>query len=176
MNKRNALKIIGLGFLLYNYLLLISCQENTTLIDDIEYNDLLVTSPSIRWGSSPEELKRKYPNVVNESGDNMTFDEYNLNGKVWRSFRFIDNKLWGIFVSYGEYGEDELDLLRNDLQEKHGISSIHDNGTIETWDLGNNEYTQIVFVTNKLMNNTVNCSYLNPPLRDLQMSRDVYIE
>ena len=176
MNKRNALKIIGLGFLFYTYFFLISCQENTTLIEDIGYNDLLVASPSIRWGSSTEELRKKYSNVVNESGDNVSFDEYNPNGKVRRSFHFIDNQLWGVFVSYGEYSGNDLDLLRKDLQERHGINSISDNGTIETWDLESNEHTQITFITNKLINNTVNCSYMNPPLRDLQMSRYVYIE
>jgi len=171
MDKRKILQIIGLWFLFY--LLLTSCQQSQRNETFIGYNDVILNSPTLLWGSSIEELKNKYPNVVNESSDNIIFDEYNLNEKIWRSFDFLDNQLWRVCVSYGKYSEDELDLLRKGLQKNHGIYSIYDNGTIETWHLESNENNQIVFTINKIENNTVNCSYINPPLMDLQMSRYV---
>jgi len=174
MGKRKVLHIIGFGFIFY--FLLVSCQQSQPNETFIGYNDVISNSPTLLWGSSTDDLEKKYPNVVNESGDNITFDEYNSNGKVWRSFDFIDNQLWRVCVSYGEYSNDELDLLKKDLQKKYGIFLIEGNDTIEFWHLESNEYNQIVFAINKLKNNTVNCSYINPPLRDLQMSRYVPIE
>jgi hypothetical protein len=172
MGKRKVLQIIGLGFLFY--LLLVSCQQSQPDETFIGYNDVISNSPTLLWGSSTENLKNKYQNVVNESGDNITFDEYNSNGKIWRFFDFIDNQLWRVGVSYGEFSDDELELLRKDLQKKHGISLIEGNDTIEIWHLESNEYNQIVFAINKLKNNTVNCSYINPPLRDLHWKKYVY--
>ena len=175
MNRKNILKIIGLGFLFFNYLLLISCQQNLQNETFIGYNDVIIGSPTLLWGSSIEDLKNKYPNAINESGDNISFDEYNLDGKIWRYFDFVDNKLWMVGVSYGEYSNDELDLLRNDLQKNYGISLIEDNGTIEVWHLEDNEYNQIVFAINKISNNAVNCSYINPSLREIYL-RNINIE
>ncbi|MDR1859232.1 MAG: hypothetical protein LBQ69_07160 [Treponema sp.] len=172
MDKRKILQVIGVGFLFY--LLLVSCQQSQRNETFIGYSDVIVNSPTLLWGSSTEDLKNKYPNVVNESGDNITFDEYNLNGKIWRFFDFIDNQLWRVGVSYGEHSDDELDLLRKDLQKKYGISLIEDNGTIEAWYLESNEYNQIVFLINKLENNTINCSYINPPLMDLHWKKYIY--
>jgi hypothetical protein len=52
------------------------------------------------------------------------------------------------------------------LERKYGIRLIEDNGTIETWYIKNTENNDIVFVINKLENNMVRCSYINPTLRD----------
>jgi len=164
MNRRNKLKIVEFGFLF----LLFSCHQSLQNETIIGYNDVIITSPTLLWGSSIEALKNKYPNVVNESGDNSTFDEYNLNGKIWRFFDFIDNQLWRVGVCYGEYSDEELDLLRKNLQKNYGLSLIEDNGTIEVWHLeGNDDYNQIVFAINKIKNNTVNCSYINPFLSEI---------
>ena len=141
-------------------LLQVSCQNN----EFIGYKDLLVKSPLLLWGSSKEEVKSKYPDV--EEIDNYFF-ENNLNGKIKnRLFEFIDNKLFFVGVSYGSYSNEELDLLRNELEKNYGISLLEDNGTIESWHIKSNENNNIVFMINKLQNNIVNCSYINPLLRD----------
>jgi len=117
------------------------------------------------WGSSKEEVKINYPNVEEF---NNNFYEHNLKGKVKnRFFEFINNKLFFVGVSYGNYSDNELDLLKNELQKNYGISLIEDNGTIEWWHIKSNENNNIVFTINKLQNNMVNCSYINPSLRDM---------
>jgi hypothetical protein len=60
-----------------------------------------------------------------------------------------------------------LDSLKKELQKKYGILLIEDNGTIESWHIKSNDNNNIVFTINKLQNNMVTCSYINPSLRDL---------
>jgi hypothetical protein len=138
----------------------------------------LVNSPILLWGSSIEELKNNYPNIEEFGVNTNMFTEYNLDGQIkGRMFRFINNKLFMIHVSYGEYSNNRLDLLRKDLQKKYGIFPIEDNGTIEAWYIKNDENDEIAFLINKLQNNTVNASYINPPLRDLDLySNSNFIE
>lgn len=153
------MKRIFLVFLLV--LLMLSCQKN---IEYIGYNDLLESSPILLWGSSKDDVKNKYPNV--EERDNALW-EYNLNGRIiQRFFDFIGNELYFVGVSYGNYSNDALGILKNVLEKEHGIFTIEDNGTIETWHIKTDENNNIVFVINKLENNMVNCSYINPVLRD----------
>jgi uncharacterized Rmd1/YagE family protein len=166
MNKKNMLKVIGFVFL-------VSCQQNETFMEYNGYNDIIVDSPALLWSSSRENFQKKYP-MVSEFGDNNIYFENNLDGKITsRFFDFLDNQLWRVGVCYGEYSDDELDLLKKDLQKKYGIYLIEDNGTIETWYLENNEHTQIVFNINKIEHNTIYGSYLNPPLRDLDRKKHV---
>ena len=142
------------------------------------YNDILINSQTILWGSSIEILKNTFPNVIYETYDEIfignpndkTFHEYNFNGeKTIRFFDFINNQLWRVGVSYGQKSNSELDLLREELQKKYGLFPIEDNGTIESWYLELNEHNEIVFVINKLQNNTINTSYINPQLREIHM-------
>jgi len=84
------------------------------------------------------------------------------------------------FMEYNGYNDIIVDspalllnLLKKDLQKKYGLYLIEDNGTIESWYLEKNEHTQIVFNINKIENNTIYGSYLNPPLRDLDMKKQV---
>jgi hypothetical protein len=167
MENNNRLKIFGYWiFFFLSIISQISCKEEN-IFEDIftGYNDLLDNSPMLLWGSSKQEVKYKYSNVE-ETGNE--FFEYNLNGKIkFRVFYFVDNKLYFVGVSYGEYNNDELDLLRSKIQKNFGIILLEDNGTIESWYIEDNENNAIVFTINKLRNNTVNCSYINPILRDM---------
>ena len=93
-------------------LLQVSCQKNNEYIG---YNDLLVKSPMLLWGSSKEEVKNKYPNV--EEYCNGLW-EMNLNGQIkQRYFNFIDNELYFVGVSYGNYSDYDLNLLKNRLKK-----------------------------------------------------------
>ena len=142
----------------------VSCQKNKEFIG---YNDLLYNSPSLLWGSSLEEVKSKYPNIEKSSFGGYYDDKNNLTGKTQsRFFRFYDNQLYMVLINYGTYNDDELDLLRSNLQKKYGIHLIEDNGTIESWYMADNENNTTAFTINKLENNTVRGSYINPKLRD----------
>ena len=161
MENNNVLKIVIIFSLV---LFQISCQKDEVFIG---YNDLLVNSPMLLWGSSIENMKNNYPNIEEFSNNNM-FRECDLNGQIkFRLFSFTNNKLFYVAVSYGEYNNEEMELLKNNLQEKYGIYLIEDNGTIETWYINSNKDNQIVFNINKIENNTVNCSYINPTLREI---------
>jgi hypothetical protein len=150
----------------------ISCQKNDEFIG---YKDLLDNSPMLLWGSSIEQVKNKYPNIEKNGFDGYD-DKNNLTGKIQsRFFRFYDNQLYMVLINYGTYNDDELDLLRNNLQRKYGIYLIEDNGTIETWYMEDNENNATAFAVNKLENNTVRCSYINPKLRD-EYDENVFIE
>jgi hypothetical protein len=172
MVRNNSLKILGvLGFFLLLVISQISCKKDIA-IDYNGYNDLLENSPMLLWGSSKEEVKIKYPDVKEARYDlDNTLREYNLNGKIkGRHFEFIDNKLFFVAVTYGNYNDNELDLLKKELHEDYGILLIEDNGTIEAWYIIKNENNEIVFVIDKSRNNIVNCSYINPVLRDRDMN------
>jgi hypothetical protein len=171
MKENETLKIV-LGLIFSLILFQISCQQEKEQTF-IGYDDLLVNSPMLLWGSSIEEFKNKYPDIEefgNSDDQNFTeqiFTEQNFNGKInARYFRYFNNKLYMVHVSYGNYSNNELDSLKDNLQKKYGINLIEDNGTIETWYLEGNEDTQIVFLINKVENNMLNCSYINPHLRD----------
>jgi hypothetical protein len=164
MNENKELKIAWIWVFIFSLVLFqISCQKDEVFIG---YNDILVNSPMLLWDSSIEELKNNYPNIE-EFGVNNMFTEYNLDGQIeFRIFHYFNNELFMVAVSYGKYSNDRLDLLRKDLQKKYGTFTIEDSGTIEAWYLELNEYNEIVFLINKLENNTVRCSYINPSLRD----------
>ena len=130
-------------------------------------------------------MKNTFPNAINETYDEIiignsndeTFYEYNFNGeKTIRFFDFINNQLWRVVVSYGQNSNSELDLLREELQNIYGLFPIEDNGTIESWYLELNENNEIVFVINKLKNNTINASYINPQLRKIHMKECIVIK
>jgi len=159
-------KIIGYNDLLYNSpgIFQVSCQKNKEFIG---YNDLLYNSPSLLWGSSIEEVKNKYPNIEKRGFNGYDDIKNNLTGQIQsRFFRFYDNQLYMVLINYGTYNDAELDLLKNNLQIKYGKYLIEDNGTIENWYIADNENNAITFVINKIENNTVRCSYINPKLRD----------
>ena len=188
-------KIIGILLFLI-VVLYVSCQLSTISAENIiskvqtdeisvGYNDVLVNSQTILWGSSIEIMKNTFPNVIIETYDEIfignpndeTFYEYNFDGeKTIRFFDFINNQLWRVGVSYGQNSNSELDLLREELQKKYGLFPIEDNGTIESWYLELNEDNETVFVINKLQNNTINASYINPPLRDIHMKESTIIQ
>ena len=174
----------------------ISCQQSNistenliykTQTDEISvgYNDVLIDSQTILWGSSIEILKNTFPNVNYETYDEIfignpndeTFYEYNFHGeKTIRFFDFINNQLWRVGVSYGQKSNSELDLLRGEFQKQYGLFLIEDNGSIESWYLEFNEHNEIVFVINKLQNNTINASYINPQLRKIHMKECIVIK
>ena len=188
-------KIIGiLPFLIVVFG--VSCQQSNisteSLINKIPtdeistgYNDVLVNTQTILWGSSIEILKNTFPNVIYETYDEIfignpndeTFYEYNFHGeKTIRFFDFINNQLWRVGVSYGQKSNSELDLLRGEFQKQYGLFLIEDNGSIESWYLEFNEHNEIVFVINKLQNNTINASYINPQLREIHMKECIVIK
>ena len=191
MQKRQKIIEILLIFI-FN----ISCQQanisiegliNKISTDEISvgYNDVLINSQTILWGSSIEILKNTFPNAINETYDEIiignpndeTFYEYNFYGeKTIRFFDFINNQLWRVVVSYGQNSNSELDLLREEFQNKYGLFPIEENGTIESWYLELNENNEIVFVINKLKNNTINASYINPQLREIHMKECIVIK
>ena len=72
-----------------------------------------------------------------------------------------------VYVHYGQYSNEKLKLLKNNIQKIYGIKLIEDNGTIESWYIENNEYNSIVFLINKLENNTIRGTYQNPELRKI---------
>ena len=113
----------AIGFLLFlTIVFCISCQDsiipskglmNLEQTDETfsGYNDLLVNSQTILWGSSIEIMKNNFPNVIGDSDDVIyyiksceeTFNEYNFNGeKTIRFFNFIENQLYWVGVSYGQ--------------------------------------------------------------------------
>jgi hypothetical protein len=165
MNKYKIIKIAGYCVLLFSFgIFQVSCQNNKKFTG---YNDLLYNSPSLSWGSSIEEVKSKYPNIEKNVFGEYDDDKNNLPGQIQsRIFFFHDNQLYTVLVNYGAYNDDELDLLRNNLQKKYGIYLIEDNGTIESWYIADNENNTTAFAINKLEDNTVRCSYINPKLRD----------
>jgi len=167
MKKNKTLKTANCFFsLLLLILLQTSCQENEPFIG---YDDILVNSPALVWGSSINEIKKKYPNVE-ESGYNC-FNEINPDERIKaRFFNFYNNQLFWVGVSYGSYTAEELNILKKELQKKHGDFLIEDNGTIESWYIKRDNNNEIVFLINKLQNNTINCSYINPSLRDKDMN------
>jgi hypothetical protein len=161
------ISIKAIRFILFlSVLVQMSCKTNKSFIG---YNDLVNDSPKLLWSSSIEDLIDKYPNAVEtmDKGIIKEFDEYKLDGKVkYRNFQFINNKLFMVLASYGNYSFEMLELLREDIEKKYGKITIENNGTIESWYIENNKNNQIVLLINKLENNVVNCSYIFPPLRD----------
>jgi len=130
-------------------------------------------------------MKNNFPNAIGDSDDVIyyiksceeTFNEYYFNGeKTIRFFNFIENQLYWVGVSYGQYSNGELDLFKENLQKIFGTFPIEDNGTIEEWYLEMKEYNTIVFTINKLQNNTLNASYMNPYLRDKYWKESIIIQ
>jgi hypothetical protein len=170
-----------ISFFLFLFALFqISCKKSKEFIG---YNDLVDDSPKILWGSSLEEVKNKYPNIEEPVLNielirnleriealyehNKAFYEPKLDGKIkFRNFEFIDNKLFAVYVSYGSYSSEMLELLKEEIEKKYGKITTEDNGTIESWYIVNTENNLIVIVINKLQNNVVNCSYIYPPLNE----------
>ena len=157
-----------MGVLIFTFLLIlshVSCQKNNEFIG---YNDLLENSPMILWGSSKDEVKIKFPNVVERDYpfDNILW-EMNLNGQIkQRYFKFYNNKLYLVRVSYGNYNDDELNILKNKLEKVYGIKLINENETSEFWHIKDNENNIIVLSIDKFNNKMVNCSYINSVLMD----------
>jgi hypothetical protein len=163
---RNVSIKIVVFFIILFALSQVSCQKNKVFIG---YNDLVNDSPKLLWGSSLEELKSKYPNVVETMniGIIKEFDEGKMDGQIkYRGFQFINNKLFMVLASYGNYSSEMLELLKENIVKKYGKITIEDNGTIESWYIENNKNNEIVILINKIENNVVNCSYIFPPLRD----------
>jgi hypothetical protein len=174
MNKYTIIKMVEYCFFISSLgIFQVSCQKNKEFIG---YNDLLYNSSSLLWGSSIEEVKNKYPNIEKSGFGGYEDDKNTLTGKMQsRFFRFYDNQLYMVLINYGTYNDNELDLLRNNLQKKYGIKLIEDNGTIENWYITDNENNATVFAINKIENNTVRCSYINPKLRD-EYDKNVIME
>ena len=165
MNKNKIIKIVRYCFLVFSLSIFqVSCQKNKEFTG---YNDLLYNSPALLWGASIEEVKSKYPNIEENGFSGYDDDKNNLTGQIQsRMFFFYDNQLYMVLINYGTYNDDELSLLRNNLQKKYGIHLIEDNGTLENWYIADNENNATAFTINKLENNTVRGSYINPELRD----------
>jgi hypothetical protein len=163
--RKISIKIVVFFIILFA-LSQVSCQKNKVFIG---YNDLVDDSPKLLWGSSLKEVKNKYANVVETMniGIIKEFDEGNIDGQIkYRSFQYINNKLFIVHVSYGNYSSEMLELLKENIIKKYGKIKIEDNGTIESWYIENNKNNEIVILINKIENNVVNCSYIFPPLRD----------
>lgn len=165
MDKYKIIKVVGYYFLIFSLVLFqTSCQKSKEFIG---YNDLLYNSPTLLWGSSIEEVKSKYPNIEKNPFGGYYDDKNNLLGQIKsRVFNFYNNQLFSVEISYGTYSDDDLNLLKNNFIKKYGSFNIEENGTIEDWFVINNENNQVVFVINKLQNNMIYCSYINPPLRE----------
>jgi hypothetical protein len=163
MNRYKIIKIIGYCFLIFSLgLFQVSCKKNKEFLG---YKDLLDNSPMLLWGSSVEEVKSKYPDIEDfgNNDDNYILKYIPDGGKY---FHFFNNQLFMVHVFGGIFAGDKLDALKNDIQKNYGIYLIEDNGTIESWYIINNENNAIAFTINKIENNKVYCSYVNPKLRD----------
>ena len=139
----------------------ISCTKDEHFIG---YNDLIIDSPKLLWNSSIEDLSDKYPNAI-RINENY-FYENNPNEKVFsRIFSYSENKLYSVFVNYGNYNDLELENLKIHLKRNVGIYSTEDTISTEIWYL-NTEKNKVYFVIDKTQNNTVNCQYSNSTLEN----------
>jgi hypothetical protein len=165
-NMRNVQIKTILFFIILYTLSQVSCQKSKEFIG---YDDLVDDSPKLLWGSSAEELKNKYPNVGEtiNIGIIKEFNEGRMDSQIkFRGFQFINDKLFTVHVSYGNYSSEMLELLKEKIIRKYGKIITEDNGTIESWYIENNKNNETVILINKIKNNVVNCSYIFPPLRD----------
>jgi hypothetical protein len=171
---RHKIKMTGYCVLIFSLgIFLVLCQKDKEFTG---YKDLLYNLPALLWGSSIEEVKSKYPNIEKNGFGGYDDNRNNLTGQIQsRMFFFYDNQLYKALINYGTYNDNELDLLRKNIQKKYGIFLIEDNGTIEFWDIADNENNVTVFTINKLENNTVRGSYINPKLMD-EADKNVIME
>jgi len=128
------------------------------------YNDLLYDSPALLWGSSIKEVKSKYPNIKENMFGGYRDDENNLNGKMQsRIFSFHNDQLYMVNISYGMYTEEEIDILRNELQKKYGDFLIKYD---EYWYVINEKNNQVVFVITYMGDYLVNGIYINQQIKN----------
>jgi hypothetical protein len=141
-------------------------QNNKQYPRNISYNDLLFESPALFWGSSIFEVKTKYPNLeVNIFGG--FYDDNNFHGEMEsRTFYFYKNQLYMVNVTYGMYTEKEVEILKNELQEKYGIFLIKDDVSIKYWYIINEKNNQVVFSITYMGDYLINCIYINQQIKN----------
>ena len=167
MNK-NILLIIFLLVLFY-----ISCQQNNNFNG---YKDILINSPLLLWDSSIDIVKGKYKNIFEIENSKFSDDEIIVfkenelkEGIYYRYFLFLNNKLYKVVVGYGIYDNEMLNLLKMNIDKKHGIYQIENNDYFEKWDINFIENTKLNLQIHKLYKdyNIVKIEYINNFIKDI---------
>jgi len=123
------------------------------------------------WGSSIGDVKNKYPYI--EENELGYFTDNNLSGEIVdRYFDFIDNKLCMVSVHYGNYSNNDLNILRKTLKKNYGIRLIKDDSIYTHWYINNKLNNIIVFEINKFQDNSLSCYYMNNQLVDVKVKNN----
>jgi len=184
---------IGIFFICV-FLIFASCEKTKT--DYTGYNDIIWDSPALSWNSSIDEVKEIYPNlneysisarlkenendfslllffpIIFSNKDSIFYEiiEEGLYGEPVqdRDFYFLENKLYKVSVNYGNYNQDELDLLKNNFKKKYGKKFTVDNyEAMDIWGVNIDKKNRIVLY---IRDNNVSGLYISPYLSDILSS------